>query len=102
MIPVPFAALLFWYGSDTMMSAINWTFSVAPAYVSGETIAEIPNYRASDLFSYALSLASSIFIMLPAVIFSAASVLKRGLRTPSEWTIFLFALLFFGTLFVRQ
>jgi hypothetical protein len=101
-IVVPFAALLFWYGNTTFMSAINWTFCVVPAYVSGQTIADIPNYHTSDLFSYALALTSSIFVMLPAVLFSAASVLRRGLRTPSEWAVFLFAILFFGTLFVRQ
>ena len=102
MILTPFVALLFWYGNNTFMSAINWTFCVAPAYISGQTIADIPNYHPTDLFSYALTLVSSIFIMLPALLFSAASVLRRGLRTPSEWTVFLFAVLFFGTLFIRQ
>ncbi|MFA6331394.1 MAG: glycosyltransferase family 39 protein [Methanoregula sp.] len=102
MILAPFAALLFWYGNDTFMSAINWTFCVAPAYVSGQTIADIPNYHTTDLFSYAIALVSSIIIMLPATLFSAASVLKRGLRTPSERAIFLFAILFLGMLFVRQ
>jgi len=102
MVVVPFAALLFWYGNTTFTSAINWTFCVAPAYVSGQTIADIPNYHADNLFSYALALISGIVIMLTAVLFSAASVLRRGLRTPSEWAIFLFAILFFGTLFVRQ
>lgn len=101
-IIAPFAALLFWYGNDTFMSAINWTFYMAPAYVSGQTIADIPNYHADNLFSYALALISGIVILLPAALFSAASVLRRGLRTPLEWAIFLFAILFFGTLFVRQ
>ena len=99
---IPFAALWLWYGTAPFMSAVNWTFSVAPAYVSGQSIASIPNYHTSDLFSYALALASSILIMLPALLFALASVIRRGLRSPFEKALFLFVVLFIGTLFIRQ
>ncbi|MEN6610923.1 MAG: hypothetical protein ABFC24_08770 [Methanoregulaceae archaeon] len=97
-----FAVLFLAYGSDAMAGALQWTFAVAPAYLSGQTIAEIPNYHADTVFSYSVCLVSSIFIVLPVVLFSAASVIRRGLRSVSERTIFLFAVLLSGTLLIRQ
>jgi hypothetical protein len=97
-----FGAVLLMYGNDTLMSALNWTFGIAPAYISGQTIAEIPSYQTNSLFSYSMYLISSIFIVFPVVLFSAASVIRRGLRSPFEWTIFLFAITLSGTLLIRQ
>ncbi|MFA4877911.1 MAG: hypothetical protein WC586_10890 [Methanoregula sp.] len=97
-----FGVLLVIYGSNTMMSAMYWTFGVAPAYVSGQAIAEIPSYQTNNLFSYSIYLVSSIFIMLPVVLFFTASVIRRGLRSPSEKAILLFVILLSGTLLIRQ
>lgn len=97
-----FVVLLLIYGGDTMISALYWTFGVAPAYMSGQAIAEIPSYQTNNLFSYSIYLISSIFIVLPIVLFSGASVIRRGLRSPSEWAILLFVILLSGTLFIRQ
>lgn len=97
-----FFGLLAIYGSDTMVSALYWTFGIAPAYIGAQPIADIPNYYADNLFSYAICLISSLFIVLPVVLFSGASLIRRGLRSPSEWAIFLFATLLSGTLLIRQ
>lgn len=97
-----FGMLLIFYGGNTMMNALHWTFGVAPAYISGQAIAEIPSYQTNNLFSYALYLVSSIVIVLPVVVFSGASAIRRGLRSPSEWTILLFIILLSGTLLIRQ
>jgi uncharacterized membrane protein len=99
---VMFGVLLFVYGTTTMMSALNWTFGVGPAYITGQTIADIPNYHTDELFSYAISLISSIFVVLPVVLFSGASVVRRGLGSPSERAIFLFIFVLSGTLLIRQ
>ncbi|MFA5331471.1 MAG: hypothetical protein WC342_03750 [Methanoregula sp.] len=97
-----FAILLLMYGSNTMMSAVYWTFGVAPAYISGQTITEIPSYQTNNLFSFSIYLISSVFIVLPVILFSGTSVILRGLRSPSESTIFLFVILLSGTLLIRQ
>ncbi|MDD1702520.1 MAG: DUF2029 domain-containing protein [Methanoregula sp.] len=97
-----FAVVLAMYGGAATMSALYWTFGIAPAYVSGQVIEEIPGFWASSTFSFALYLVASIFIVLPVVLFAAASIVRRGLRSPFEWTIFLFALVLSGTLFIRQ
>jgi hypothetical protein len=97
-----FGVLLLMYGSNSMMSALYWTFGVAPAYVSGQSITEIPSYQMNNLFSYSIYLISSIFIVLPVILFSGASVIRRGLRSPSEWAIFFFVFLLSGTLLIRQ
>lgn len=97
-----FGILLLFYGSNATMSALYWTFWIAPTYIGGGAIAEIPSYTTNNLFAFAINLLASIVVVLPTVLFAAASVIKRGLRTPDEWTIVLFALIFSGTLFIRQ
>jgi hypothetical protein len=97
-----FCVLLFAYGNTAMMSALNWTFGVGPAYIGGKTIADIPNYHSDNLFSYTISLVSGIFIVLPVVLFAGASVIRRGLRSPLEWAVFLFVIALSGTLLIRQ
>jgi hypothetical protein len=97
-----FGVVLFVYGNTAMMSALDWTYGVGPAYISGQAIASIPNYHTDNLFSYAISLISSIFIVLPIVLFAGASVLHRGLKSSSERAIFLFVLVLSATLLIRQ
>jgi len=99
---ISFGILLLVYGSNTMICALYWTFGVAPAYVSGQSITEIPSYQTNNLFSYSIYLISSIFIVLPVILFSGASVILRGLRSPSESAILLFVILLSGTLLIRQ
>jgi len=97
-----FVVLLAAYGNDTIVGALYWTFGVAPAYIGGQPIAEIPSYQTNNLFSYSINLISSIFIVLPVVLFSGASVIRRGLRSPSERAILIFIIVLSGTLLIRQ
>lgn len=97
-----FIVVLLLYGSSTMISALYWTFGIAPAYVSGQTIVQIPSYQTNNQFSYALYLISSVFVVLPVVLFTGASIFRRGLRSCSEWTIFFFSIILSITLFIRQ
>jgi hypothetical protein len=97
-----FAVVFAVYGNTATMSALYWTFGIAPTYVSSQVIEELPGFWASSTFSFALYLVASIVIVLPVVLFAAASLVRRGLRSPFEWTIFLFALVLSGTLFIRQ
>ncbi|OPY37463.1 MAG: hypothetical protein A4E35_01379 [Methanoregula sp. PtaU1.Bin051] len=90
------------YGSKALTNAIHWTIGIAPTYIGGGIIAEIPNYAAGSQFSFAVSLLAGIAVVLPVVLFASASVARRGLVTPEEWTIALFAIIFSTTIFVRQ
>jgi len=90
------------YGGDAFLGSLYWTFGVAPDYISGQEVAQIPSYQTKKLFSYSVYLISSIFVVLPVVIFAAASLTQRGLRSSMEVTIFLFAALLSGTLLIRQ
>lgn len=99
---IPYGLLLLIYGNEVMMSALYWTFGIGSAYISGQEILEIPSYQTNNFFAFSMYLISSVFIVLPVVLFSGASVIKRGLRSPSEWTIFLFVIVLLGTLFIRQ
>ena len=97
-----FGVVLLVYGNTAAMSALFWTFGVAPAYAGGQAISAIPSYQTNNLFSYSVYLISSIFVVLPLVLFSGASLVRRGLRNPAEQTIFIFAAVFVATLFIRQ
>lgn len=99
---LPFLATSLLYGYDVTLSALSWTFGIGPAYVMGQTIADIPNYRANGLFSFAVNLIASVTMVFPTLILAIVSVIRRGLRSPSEWMIALFALMLGGTIFIRQ
>ncbi len=99
---LPFLAIYLVYGHAATLSALSWTFGIGPAYVAGETIADIPNYRADNLFSFAINLIASVTMVFPTLFLAVVSVIRRGLRSPSEWTIALFALTLGGTIFIRQ
>jgi hypothetical protein len=99
---LPFLATSLLYGYDVTTSALSWTFGIGPAYVTGQTIADIPNYRANGLFSFAVNLIASVTMVFPTLILAIVSVIRRGLRSPSEWMIALFALMLGGTIFIRQ
>jgi hypothetical protein len=90
------------YGNIATLSALYWTFGIAPAYTTGSAIALIPSYQTSNLFAYSVALISSIFVVIPVLMFALTSVARRGLRTPSERALFLFAAVFFVTIFIRQ
>ncbi|WP_298670143.1 hypothetical protein [uncultured Methanofollis sp.] len=99
---LPFGVMYLAYGADAVSGALFWTCGVAPAYLSGSEIPEIPNYRSESSFSLVVNLVASIAMVLPTLLFAGASVARRGLRTPPEKALGLFALLFVLTVLIRQ
>ena len=99
---LPFGILYLVYGEAATLSALSWTIGIAPAYIGSGTIAEVPNYHAETMISYAVDLIASISMVLPTLVFAAAGVAGRGLKTPDERAIGLFVLVFAGTLLIRQ
>ena len=96
-----FGALFVYYGPETTRSALNWTFGIAQSYVSG-TMVEAPTYKPQNILAFTANLLASVMMVLPTLLFAAASIWRRGLRTCDERAQGLFVLFFLSTLFIRQ
>ncbi len=99
---LPFLLLYLIYGPLVTIEALHWTFGIGPAYIGGSTIAEIPNYHADTILAFAINIIASIGFVLPAVIFALSSLIRRGIRSRFEGTMVAFAIVFAGTLLIRQ
>jgi len=96
-----FGALYLFYGPDTTRSAINWTFGIAPSYVTGNLV-EVPAYQPDNVLAFTANLLGSVMMVLPTLLFAGTSIWRRGLRTDDEYAFGLFILFFMGTLLIRQ
>jgi hypothetical protein len=96
-----FGALYLAYGPDATRSAINWTFGIAPSYVTGHII-EVPAYQPDNVLAFTANLLGSVMMVLPTLLFAMTSIWRRGLRTDDEYSFGLFIIFFLGTLFIRQ
>ncbi|HUK39366.1 MAG TPA: glycosyltransferase family 39 protein [Methanomicrobiales archaeon] len=96
-----FGALYLAYGPDTTRSAINWTFGIAPSYVTGNLV-EVPAYQPDNVLAFTANLLASVMMVLPTLLFAGTSIWRRGLRTDDEYAFGLFIIFFLGTLLIRQ
>jgi hypothetical protein len=96
-----FGALYLYYGPEATGSAINWTFGIAPSYVSGRLI-EVPAYQPNNVLAFTANLLGSVMMVLPTLLFALTSIWRRGLRTDDEYAFGLFIIFFLGTLLIRQ
>jgi hypothetical protein len=98
---IPYILILVVYGTSAMDAAIYWTFGIAPGYIAMSPFT-IPTYRPGNILSFAANLLGSIVLVLPTLVFAAASVIHRGFRNAEERAIGLFVGVFLLTLLVRQ
>jgi hypothetical protein len=96
-----FGALYLYYGPEATQSAINWTFGIAPSYVSGGLV-EVPAYQPDNVLAFTANLLASVMMVAPTLLFAMTSVWRRGLRTDDEYAFGLFIIFFLGTLLIRQ
>jgi hypothetical protein len=96
-----FGALYLSYGPEATRSAINWTFGIAPSYVTGH-IVEVPAYHPDTVLGFTANLLASVIMVLPTLLFAGTSIWRRGLRTDDEYAFGLFIVFFLGTLLIRQ
>ena len=96
-----FGALYLAYGPEATRSAINWTFGIAPSYVTGG-IVEVPAYQPDNVLAFTANLLASVMMVAPTLLFAMTSVWRRGLRTDDEYAFGLFIIFFLSTLLIRQ
>jgi hypothetical protein len=96
-----FGALYLFYGPEATRNAINWTFGIAPSYVTGRLV-EVPAYQPDNVLGFTANLLGSVMMVLPTLLFAGTSVWRRGLRTDDEYAFGLFIIFFLGTLLIRQ
>ncbi len=97
-----FGAIFLVYGAEAGFGALFWTFGVAPGYLLGDLPGTVPDYQTGSPIALAAYLLASVVVVLPALLFAAASVGRRGLRTAEERTLGIFVVVFLATLLVRQ
>jgi len=96
-----FGALYLYYGPEATRSAINWTFGIAPSYVTGG-IVEVPAYQPNNVLAFTANLLASVMMVAPTLLFAGTSIWRRGLRTDDEYAFGLFIICFLATLLIRQ
>jgi hypothetical protein len=96
-----FGALYLYYGPEATRSAINWTFGIAPSYVTGG-IVEVPAYQPENVLAFTANLLASVMMVAPTLLFAGTSIWRRGLRTDDEYAFGLFIIFFLATLLIRQ
>jgi 4-amino-4-deoxy-L-arabinose transferase-like glycosyltransferase len=96
-----FGALYLYYGPEATRSAINWTFGIAPSYVTGRLI-EVPAYQPDNVLAFTANLLGSVMMVLPTLLFAGTSIWRRGLRTDDEYAFGLLIIFFLATLLIRQ
>jgi hypothetical protein len=96
-----FAVLYLVYGMEVGNSALNYTFFIAPGYITSN-VTTFSTYVPETPVAYAANVLFSIAIVIPTLIFSLASAAHRGFRTHNETALGLFVLVLSFTLLIRQ
>jgi len=89
------------YGPDAALSAVHWSFGIAPQYAAG-IIPDVPDYHATTAIGFAINILAGIAVTLPALVFAGMSITVRGIRSRFEWAVTIALAVFLATLFVRQ
>ena len=102
LIVVGMFATLYWvYGSLTGDSAVYYTFIIAPVYNSGN-VTTFSTYVPKSPIAYAANILFSVAMVIPTLLFAAASVVNKGLRFEKEKALGIMVMVLLSTLLIRQ
>ncbi len=102
LIVVGMFATLYWvYGSLTGDSAVYYTFIIAPVYNSGN-VTTFSTYVPKSPIAYAANILFSVAMVIPTLLFAAASVVNKGFRFEKEKALGIMVMVLLSTLLIRQ
>lgn len=101
-LAVIFGAIFAYYGMDAGMASLHWSFGVADTYITQANMGDVTSYRATDPLILAANLIMAVTIFTSLLIFAAANVIRDHPLTPYDEYFILAALLFAGTILIRQ
>ncbi len=96
-----FAALYLVYGSAAGDSAVYYTFLIAPTYNTGN-VTTFSTYVPETPIAYVANIIFSVAIVLPTLLFAAASAVNKGFRSENEKALGIMILVLLSTLLIRQ
>jgi len=111
-LAIIFGAIFFVYGADAGIASLHWSFGVADTYLTQANMEPInpsqtnstpvTSYRASDPLILAANIILAVTIFTSLLLFAAANVVQDRPLTPYDEYFILAALLFSGTILIRQ
>jgi hypothetical protein len=96
-----FGALYIWYGPEVFVNSVYYTFGIGPDYLAYNFSGAATNMKPTPLMLVAVVMVS-VAMVLPTLVFSAASVAVHGVRTVADRTLLLFVVSFGLSLLFRQ
>lgn len=97
-----FGAILLAYGPAALSASVYWSYGVADTYLTQANMGDVPSYRATDPLVLAANIILAVTIFTSLLIFALANAIRDRPLTPYDEYFILAALLFAGTLLIRQ
>lgn len=97
-----FGAIFLVYGQNALTASIYWSYGVADTYLTQSNMGDVTSYRATDPLILAANIIIAVTIFTSLLLFALANVIRDHPLTPYDEYFIMAALLFTGTILVRQ
>lgn len=101
-LAVIFGAIFAVYGVDAGVASLHWSFGVADTYLTQANMGDVTSYKATDPLILAANIVMAVTIFTSLLLFAMANVIRDRPITPYDEYFILAALLFAGTILIRQ
>ena len=97
-----FGTIFLVYGQNALTASIYWSYGVADTYLTQSDMGDVTSYRATDPLILAANIIMAVTIFTSLLLFALANVFQDRPLTPYDEYFILAALLFAGTILIRQ
>ncbi len=101
-LAIVFAAIFLVYGPSAGTASLYWSYGVAGEYMTESDMGSVTSYRATDPLVLAANIILAVTIFTSLLLFAIANVVRDRPLTPYDEYFVLAALLFAGTILIRQ
>jgi uncharacterized membrane protein len=101
-LAIIFGAIFAVYGVDAGVASLHWSFGVADTYLTQANMGDVTSYKATDPLILAANIVMAVTIFTSLLLFAMANVIRDRPITPYDEYFILAALLFAGTILIRQ
>lgn len=101
-LAIMFGAIFFVYGPGAGAASLYWSYGVAGEYMTESSMGGVTSYRATDPLILAANIILAVTIFTSLLLFAVANAIRDHPLTPYDEYFILAALLFAGTILIRQ
>jgi hypothetical protein len=101
-LAIMFGAIFLAYGPGAGAASLYWSYGVAGEYMTESDMGGVTSYRATDPLVLAANIILAVTIFTSLLLFAVANVVRDRPLTPFDEYFALAALLFAGTILIRQ